>query len=171
MSFVRAATPRFFAPAAFSILDADGQLVVSKFDCEFKRLRLSEQKQLQADVSQWSEEVVKKLQAKVVAITARAKASGAEEDGAPDPAAQEEAEREAQSVEITLQDMVNRRLLERVMCGWRGVTEADGTPALFSLAKVDETEEIFPGFINACADAYWASQAPKAAAHLAARKN
>ena len=171
MSFVRAATPRYFAPASFNILDATGQLIVSKFDCEFKRLRLSEQKQLQQDVSQWSNDVFKKLQAKVVAITEQAKAASAGEGDAPESAGRDDAEGEVQSAEVTLQDMVNRRLLERVMCGWRGVEEPDGTPAPFSLAKVDETEEIFPGFINACAEAYWASQAPKAAAHLAARKN
>lgn len=42
MPFVNAKNPTYYAPAQHRSLDADGQLVVSKFDCQFKRLKKSE---------------------------------------------------------------------------------------------------------------------------------
>lgn len=158
MAFVRSSSPRYFAPATFKVLDADGNLVTSKFDCEFKRHKLSELKKLQAEVGEWGAEVIKRLTDRAKAIEAAAKeGKGTEEANAePDPA-------------VAVQDMVNRRLLERVMTGWRGVQEPDKSEAVFSLTKVDAIEEEFPGFINACARSFWNSTEPTEAAHLAAK--
>lgn len=159
MAFIRAASPRYFAPASFQTLDNDGRLLTNLFDCEFKRLKLSELKKLQQRVNEWSAEILRNLNARAEAIRA----------------ASEKARKEDKPLELPeedsapLQDLVNRRLLAEVMTGWRAVQAPDGSDLPFSLESVDMTEEEFPGFINSCASAFWKSCQPKEAAHLAAK--
>lgn len=158
MAFVRTLTPRYFAPASFETLDAEGNLINHLFDCEFKRLKLSELRQLQIKVAEWGSEIVKRLEARAQQIAA-AEAKG---EQLPDRKPEDDASLQ--------QDMVNRRLLQEVMTNWRAVQDENGQDMAFSMETLDKTEEEFPGFINACAKAFWKSTQPAEAAHLA-RKN
>jgi hypothetical protein len=155
--FVRAASPAYYAPASFNLLDTDGQLVVSKFDCLFKRLKHSELLALRRDVDQWSAQAMKDLEVRARALSASTDGQSREDEAA------------SGNPDGGLEKMVSRRVLERVMTGWRGVKAADNSELAYSLDTLDETEEEFPGFINACASAFWESCTPKASAHLAAK--
>jgi hypothetical protein len=157
--FVRAASPAYYAPASFNLLDADGQLVVCKFDCLFKRLKHSELLGLRRDVDKWSAEAMKDLQARAQAL------AGTDASPAQSAPAEPQADADTNAQEKN----ISRRVLGRVMAGWRGVQAADGSALPYSPEALDETEEEFPGFINACTAAFWESCAPKAAAHLAAK--
>lgn len=157
MSFVRAASPQYFAPASFNLLGADGQLIVSKFDCQFKRLKHSELVALRRDVDKWSAAALKAIQARARALSGSSDEANGDTGSLPDI----DSER--------VDKMVSRQVLERVMVGWRAVQAPDGSDLPFSLENVDQTEEEFPGFINACAGSFWDSCSPKAAAHLAAK--
>jgi hypothetical protein len=159
MSFVRTASPQYFAPAAYNLLDAGGRLVVSKFDCQFKRLKHSELVALRRDVDQWAAQALKDIHAR-----ARELAAADEAD-----ALAAEADAPVATDGSGIDKMVSRQVLERVMTGWRAVLAADNSPLPWSLDNLDQTEEEFPGFINACAQSFWDSCAPKAAAHLAAK--
>lgn len=153
MAFVRAASPKYFAPAVLNILGGDGQLIASKFDCEFKRLKRSDLVALRRDVDLWSAHAMADLQKQAQALAV----------------ATEEGNEPTRAGGNTVIDMVSRKVLERVLTGWRGVQAPDNTDLPFSLEALDETEEEFPGFINACSQAFWDSCEPKAAAHLAAK--
>ena len=155
MPITKSSSPRYYAPARYAQLSEDGAIAVALFDCQFKRHKLSELKQLQADFSAWSDEALQVLrkQAEVIA------AAATEVPGASVASLRHEVE--------TSQDSVNLRLLRRVMTGWRAVQGADSADLPFSFEALAEMEEDNPGFINACADAFWASLQPKEAAHLA----
>lgn len=156
MAFIRARTPRYFAPASFNTLDGDGKLITHLFDCEFRRFKLSELNKLQAQLTEWGTEIMRRLQERADVIAKSA------DSGEPLP-------QEAADSEPTLEDMVNRRLLAQVMTNWRAVQDEAGNELPFSLAALDATEEEFPGFINQCAKAFWKSTQPAEAAHLAAK--
>lgn len=157
MAFVRSASPRYFAPATLSTLSEDGLLIASKFDCQFKRLKRTELADLRRKTEEWGRTTMDRIRAQIeaVASSASGKPGGAE----PAQAARTDA----------LEDMVSRKAMVEVMVGWRAVQAPDGSELPFSLAAMDQTEEEFPGFINACADAFWSSCTPREAAHLAAK--
>jgi hypothetical protein len=160
MAFVRSASPKFFAPATFNVLGANGELIVAKFDCQFKRLKHSELTALRRDLDRWSSDVLREIEARArKAMTPSA--DGADSNASADAAA-------AAATEAP-ENMVSRKVLERVMTGWRAVQGPDGSDLPFSLEALDATEEEFPGFTNACSQAFWSSCEPKAAAHLAAK--
>lgn len=142
MSFVRAASPTYFAPASFTTLDGNGRLVEHKFDCQFKRLKREELEELDAAVS---------------SANATASDANSSEGDASAPVAKP--------------GSTDQMVLERVMVGWRAVQEADGTELQFSLEAVEETERLFPGFRAACVKSFYLSTSPKQAAWLAAAKN
>jgi hypothetical protein len=158
MSFVRSASPTYFAPAALNTLAEDGALVVSKFDCQFKRLKRTALSALRRDVEQWGAEAMARIRSRVESIGSVA-ASG-QTSGVPVAAVEDD---------DSVVNMVSRKVLVEVLVGWRAVQASAGNELPFSFEAVDQTEEEFPGFINACADAFWASCSPKEAAHLAAK--
>lgn len=59
----------------------------------------------------------------------------------------------------------------KVLRGWRGVAGPDGTALPFTPAAFDLACKKLQGFGKACAVAWFASIAPKQAAHQAAEKN
>lgn len=131
MPFKRGASPTYFAPAEFNVLDADGKLAKQLFDIQCKRLKKSELEQLDVDIKAWAEE-------------RRAN----KEPGNSD-----------------------RKIIERVIVGWRAVQAPDGSELPYSIEAVDQVEEEFPGFMAACVRAFYMSTMPGQAAHLAAAKN
>lgn len=152
MTFVRSASPAYFAPASINTLSADGQLIVSNFDCQFRRLKRTELAALRREVEQQSSDVMMAIRTRIEGLAA------APAQPTP-PAAPEDAD--------GVEKMLSRQMLVRVMVGWRAVEAPTGGELPFSFDELDRTEEEFPGFINACANSFWASCDPKASAHLA----
>jgi hypothetical protein len=161
--FKLAASPTYTAPATHNQLTDSGALQVNKFNLQFKRLKHSELKALRVDVDAWTKEVMERFRQKLT----QARLAAVDGEGAEDGP-----EIGLANAAGGIKDMVNRKVLERVLIGWGLIQDADGADMPFSMDAVDRFEEAFPGFINSCAMAFWRSiENPSEAAHKAATKN
>lgn len=69
MGFVATKSPTYYAPATHRMLSEDGSLVISKFDCQFKRLTKSELLELEARLKLQGEKQLRDRQLLVEVMT------------------------------------------------------------------------------------------------------
>lgn len=67
---------------------------------------------------------------------------------------------------LNARDLDDNSLLDKVMVGWRGITDAQDLPIEYTQARRREVCAQAPGMRVALVVAYFASLEPKAAAHL-----